>query len=103
MAEARHTSRKEAFFRINLDLNLTSRLVDVSDQCRQLLLHLRFPIQWLNECLSKANWKELMQRGQGLPSLDNTTVHFSQELFYFLLLPFSYLIFLLLTAYGGHE
>ena len=63
MVDARCTGLEEKFYRINLGANPTGRLADVVDRCRQLVLRLRLPVQWLNECLSKANWKELRQRG----------------------------------------
>ena len=59
MADARCTGRKEEFFKINLGANPKGQLADVVDHCRQLPLHLRLPIQWLNECLSKVDWKDL--------------------------------------------
>ena len=46
-------SREEEFFRITPGADLTGRLADVMDTCRQLLLFLRLhlPVQWLNEFL----------------------------------------------------
>ena len=76
MVDARHASSEEEFFRIKPDADPTGQLADVADHCRQLILRLRLPIQWLNECLSKADWKELRQRSQGLPSLYGTLVRF---------------------------
>ena len=55
MVDARHDSREKEFFRINLGVGPMGRLVDVADRCKQLPLHLRLPVQWLNECLSKTN------------------------------------------------
>ena len=40
MIDARHASCEEVFFRINRDIDLTGRLADVVDHCRQLPLHL---------------------------------------------------------------
>ena len=59
MADARHASHEEEFFRINPGADPMGQLADVTDHCRQLLLHLRLPAQWLNECLSKPVWKYL--------------------------------------------
>ena len=78
MADARHAGHEEEFFRINPAANPTSRLADVADRCRHLPLHLHLPVQWLNECLSKADWRELRQHSQGLPSLYDTMVCFYQ-------------------------
>ena len=63
IADARHAGHEKEFFRINSGADPTGRLVDVADRCRQLPFHLHLPVQWLNECLSKADWKELKQRG----------------------------------------
>ena len=76
MEDVRCAGREEEFFRINLDANSTGQLTDVVDHYRQLCLRLCFPVHWLNECLSKADWKELRQCGQGLPSLCDTMVYF---------------------------
>ena len=78
MADARRIGRREEFFRINSSADMTGQLVDVVDRCRQLPLRLRLPVQWLNECLRKADWKYLRQHGQGLPSLCDTMVCFYQ-------------------------
>ena len=59
MADARRVGHGEEFFRINPCADPMGWLTDVADHCRQLPLHLRLFVQWLNECLSKANWKEL--------------------------------------------
>ena len=108
MADARRVGCKEELFRINQGDDLTGRLADVANHCRQLPLYLRLPVQWLNECLNKAEWKELRQRSQDLPSLCDTMVRFYHVNFWphFFLFFYSYfltLIFLLLAAYGGHE
>ena len=47
MENARCVDCEEEFFKINLDVDLTGRLVDVVDHCRQLPLHLYLPVQWL--------------------------------------------------------
>ena len=78
MADARHASREEEFFRINPGADPKGRLANVADRCRQLPFCPRFPIQWLNECLNKADWKDLRHRSQGLPSLGDTMVRFYQ-------------------------
>ena len=78
MVDARRASREEEFFRINQGADPTGQLLDVTDHCRQLPLHLRLPVQWLNECLDKVNWKDLRQHSQGLPSHYDTMVYFSQ-------------------------
>ena len=78
MADVRHVGREEEFFRINPSVDSTGLLADFVDRCRQLPLHLCLPIQCLNECLSKATWKELRQHGQGLSSLCDTMVRFYQ-------------------------
>ena len=49
------------FFRINLGADSMGQLANVADHCRKLLLCLL--VQWLNECLSKADWKYLRQYG----------------------------------------
>ena len=54
------------------------RLADVVDCCRHVLLHLCLPIQWLNECLSKADWKDMRQCGQGFLSLFDIMACFYQ-------------------------
>ena len=56
---ARSSSRKEEFLSINLGADLKGRLAKVTDRCRHLPFCLRLPIQWLNECLNKADWKYL--------------------------------------------
>ena len=61
--DARRASHKGECFRINPGADPTGRLTDVADRCRQLPNCLHLPVQWLNECLSKADWKELRQRG----------------------------------------
>ena len=48
MADARHAGHEEEFFSINLGADLRGRLADIADHCKQLPLHLRLPIQWLN-------------------------------------------------------
>ena len=55
MADARRAGREEEFSRINQGADPT----DVADCCRKHPHCFRLPIQWLNECLSKADWKEL--------------------------------------------
>ena len=55
MVDVRRASSEEEFLRINLGADPTVYLADVTDCCRQLLLHLRLPVQWLNEFLSKAD------------------------------------------------
>ena len=70
MVDARLIGRKEEFFSINLDADPKDQLADVEDYCRHLPLRLHLLVQWLNECLSKADWKDLKQCGQGsLPSV----------------------------------
>ena len=59
MADARRAGREVEFFRINPSADPKGRLVDVVNRCRHLPLHLRLPVQWLNECLSKVDWKDL--------------------------------------------
>ena len=76
MADARRAGREEESFRINSSPDSTGRLADVADNCRQLPLHLHHPVQWLNECLGKADYKELRQHDQRLPSLCDTIVCF---------------------------
>ena len=76
MVDGRCASHGELFFRINLCTDPMSRLADVMDRCRQFPLHLS--IQWLDECLSKADWRDLRQYSQGLPSLCDTMVRFYQ-------------------------
>ena len=78
MVDARCAGYEEEFFRINPGVDPTCQVADVADRCRQLPLHLRLSVQWLNECLSKADWKDLRQCGQGLPSLCDTMVCFYQ-------------------------
>ena len=55
LANARRAGREEEFFRINPDADPKGQLADVADHCRQLPIHLHLPIQWLNECLTKAD------------------------------------------------
>ena len=76
MADIRCVGREEEFFNINPGADPEGRLADVADRCRHLPLHLL--VQWLNECLSKANWKDLRQRDQALPSFCDTMVCFYQ-------------------------
>ena len=45
MADARRSGREVEFFRINPNADMTGRLVDVTDRCRQLPLRLLLPIQ----------------------------------------------------------
>ena len=53
MADAKCTGREVEFFIIDSGADPMGRLADVSNCCKQHPLHLRLPIQWLNECLSK--------------------------------------------------
>ena len=76
MADARCARHEEEFFRINPGVDPKGQLTNVTNCCRQLPLHLRLPVQWLNECLTKIDWKDLRKRGQGLPSLCDTMVCF---------------------------
>ena len=110
MADARRAGVEEKF----QGADLTVRLANVTDCCRQLplclrlRLCLRLPIQWLNECLNKADWKDLRQRSQGLPYLCDTMVLFYQvnSLPYFsFFFSFCFLtpVSLLLAAHEGHE
>ena len=80
MADVKHAVHKEEFFMINSGADPMGQLTNVADHCRQLPLRLRLhlPVQWLNEYLSKADWKDLRQCGQGLPSFCDTMVHFYQ-------------------------
>ena len=55
MADARCAGHEEELFNIKLGYNPKGRLADVADCCRHLLLHLRLPVHWLNECLNKAD------------------------------------------------
>ena len=107
IADTRHAGREEELFRINPSTNPTGRLADVADHCRQLHLHLCLLVYWLNECFSKANWEELRQHGQGLPSFCVTIVPFyqvnSRPCFSLLFFFFLTLVFLLLATHGGHE
>ena len=59
MADARCAGRENEFFRSNPGADPTGWLVDVANHCKQLPLHLRLLIQWLNECLSRVDWKDL--------------------------------------------
>ena len=59
MADARCAGHEEEIFRINPGVDPKGRLENVADHCRQLPLHLRLPVQRLNECLTNANWKDL--------------------------------------------
>ena len=81
MVNARYSSCEKEFFRINPGVDMTSRFVDVVDRCKQLPFRLYLPVEWLNECLSKDDWKELRQRGQELPSVCETMVHIYQVSF----------------------
>ena len=63
MADARRAGYGEEFFNINLGANMKGWLADVADHRRHLPLCLDLPVQWLNECLSKADWKDLRQHG----------------------------------------
>ena len=80
MADKRCASREVEFFIINQDDDSIGQLADLVDHCSQLSLrlHLCLLVQWLNECLSKADWKELRPCSQGLPSLCDTMVRFYQ-------------------------
>ena len=89
MVDARRIGHEDELFRINPNVDSASWLTDVTDRCRQQPLRHRFPVQWLNECLRKADWKELRQRGQGLPSLFDTMVCFYQVSYW----PHFFLIF----------
>ena len=82
MADVRRAGCEEEFFSINSGANPEGQLVDVADHCRHLplRLRLRLPVQWLNECLNKADWKYLRQRGQGLHSFYNTMACFYQAI-----------------------
>ena len=72
MEDARSVGREEEFFSINLGVDLKGRLADVADHYKHLPFRLRLPVQWLNVCLSKADWKDLRQHGQGLSSICDT-------------------------------
>ena len=63
MADVRRASRDEEFFSINLGVDVKGRLADVVDRCKHLPLRLCLIVQWLNECLNKADWNDLRQRG----------------------------------------
>ena len=111
MADMTRAGREDEFFSIDPGADLEGQLTDVVNRCRHLPLHLHFPIQWMNECLSKADLKDMRQHGQGLPSLCDTMVRFYQVnsqlflSFHFLSISFCFLtpVFLLLTAHGSHE
>ena len=57
--DARRVGLEDEFFIINPNADPTGQLADVADHCQQPPLHFRLPVQWLNECLNKAYWKEL--------------------------------------------
>ena len=65
MADARRGGREEEFFSINPGADLEGWLMDVADHCKHLPLHLHLPIQWLNECLNKVDWKDLSSVAKG--------------------------------------
>ena len=70
-------------------------LADVADRCGHLPLRLRLLIQWLNECLNKADWKDLRWHGQGLPSFCDIMVYFhwvNSELCFSFSFSFSFLL-----------
>ena len=108
MADARRAGREEEFFRINSNANPTGQLTDVANHCRQLPLCLYLLVQWLYECLNKADLKELRQHSQRLPSLCDTMVRFYQvnsrpRFSFFFFFYFHTLVFFILVAHGGHE
>ena len=76
MVDARCADHEKEFFSINPYVDLKGRLMDVADHYRLLPFCLCLLVQRLNECLSKADWKDLRHRGQGLPSLCDTMVCF---------------------------
>ena len=63
MADARHTGHEEEFFSFNLGADSKGWLTDIADRCKHLPFRLRLLVQWLNECLSKADWKDMRQHG----------------------------------------
>ena len=78
MADARRVGHVGEFYNINLNFAPEGRVANLEEYTNHLPIRLRLPIQWLNECLGRDEWRDLRQCGQGLSSSYDSMVRLYQ-------------------------
>ena len=59
MADARRVGHVGEFFNINPNATPEGRVSNLEEYTDRLPIRFRLPLQWLNECLGRDEWKDL--------------------------------------------
>ena len=74
MVDARRLGHVGEFYNINPNVVPEGRVANLEEYTDCFPIRLCLPLQWLNECLGRDEWKDLRQRNRGLPSFYDSMV-----------------------------
>ena len=74
MADAWHIARRDRYISLNPIDDYQGRVVNIEEHFGNLPYRLCIPLQWMNESISKADWKHFMQCKR-IESLNDSMVH----------------------------
>ena len=77
MANARQVEQHERYINFNPIEDYRGKVENIEEYFSNLPYRVCIPLQWMNESISKEEWKELM-RHKGIDSLNGTMLHFYQ-------------------------
>ena len=77
MVDARRVEQCGRYVNLNPIDDYRGRVENIEESFNNLPHCLYIPLQWMNESISKEDWKELMQH-KGIDSLNETMLYFYQ-------------------------